>query len=235
MAALAFRRALALNGRHCLPKLSQLSANARPLGLSLGMHPFSSTAGGKVAKVLGQEIQHEEEQYEQAKEIKKFLKDTPFKLEEGDGDVNMSLARELGGNTIRIEWQLSSPFDPNMEPEGEGQDMEPDSTDFSVTIEKTGGGPGMIFYCSTQAGEDHRFVIGNVQSFTSAEMKTSPSSYNGPDFEDLDDKLQESLDEYLAECGMNDDVCNFIDAMALDKEQREYTNWLKDVKKFLEG
>merc|ERR1719324_1731258 len=119
-----------------------------------------------------------------------------------------------------------------MLPEGEGND-EAESTDFSVTIESKAGA-GMAFYCSTQAGEDHRFVIGNVKCFANAEAKESVSAYNGPDFEDLDDKLQEALDEYLAEIGMSDEVCNFIDSMALDKEQREYMTWLKSVKTFVE-
>merc|ERR1712073_65191 len=86
---------------------------------------------------------------------------------------------------------------------------------------------GLTFYCSTQTGEDHRYVIGMVKSFASAEEKDSPSSYNGPEFEDLDDKLQEAFDEYLAELGMNSEICDFIDAMALDKEQREYIRWLR--------
>ena len=42
-------------------------------------------------------------------------------------------------------------------------------------------------------------VIGNVKSFASAEELKSMSSYNGPEFEDVDEKLQESFDELLAE------------------------------------
>jgi len=45
--------------------------------------------------------------------------------------------------------------------------------------------------------------------------------------------LQEAFDEYLAEAGMNNEVCDFIDAMALDKEQREYIRWLKIADQFI--
>merc|ERR1712066_952232 len=96
-------------------------------------------------------------------------------------------------------------------------------------------GAGVSFFCSTTAGEDHRYVIGNLKSFANVEEKDSISGYNGPEFEDLDDKLQESCDEYLAEVGMNNEVCDFIDASALDKEQREYLRWLKQTKAFLES
>ena len=56
-------------------------------------------------------------------------------------------------------------------------------------------GAGLTFYCSTQSGEEHRFVIGNVKSFASHVERDAPSAYNGPEFEDLDDKLQQAFDE----------------------------------------
>merc|ERR1712151_361235 len=100
-----------------------------------------------------------------------------------------------------------------------------------ITVESKSSSAGISFYCSTQAGEDHRYVIGNAKSFSSAEEKDSVSGYNGPEFEDIDEKLQEAFDEYLAELGMSNELCNFVDAVALDKEQREYIRWLRLSKK----
>lgn len=179
-------------------------------------------------------MKHEEEQYEQAKEIQAFLKSTPFKLVEEPGDVNMSLEREIGDKTVSIMWQLTAPFNPEADVEG-GEEVEQEvPTELEVTIEDKSGA-GLRFYCGTQTGEEHRYVIGNVKSFTSAEEKESDSSYHGPEFEDLDDKLQEAMDEYLAEIGMCAEICDFVDAMAVDKEQREYVRWLKNTKGFLES
>merc|ERR1711972_596119 len=118
--------------------------------------------------------------------------------------------------------------------EGE-ESLDQEATEFSVTVESKSNGSGVTFYCSTQTGEDHRYVIGNLKCFANAEEKDGVSSYSGPEFEDLDDKLQEAMDEYLAEVGMNNEVCDFIDASALDKEQREYIRWLKTSKTFLEA
>ncbi|CAJ1328532.1 unnamed protein product [Effrenium voratum] len=196
---------------------------------------FSLSSAAKVAKDLQAEIGHEEEQYQQAKEIKKFLSGTSFKFVETEGDVNMNLEKEVGDMLVKIEWQLTSPFDPTADVEGEqegGQEYE--ATDFCITMESKSSGAGVSFYCSTQTGEDHRYVIGNVKSFASTEEKNGDSSYNGPEFEDIDEKLQESLDELLSEVGMNSELCDFIDAMALDKEQREYIRWLRNVKGFME-
>merc|ERR1712096_310233 len=117
------------------------------------------------------------------------------------------------------------------EEEGGSEDQ---STDLTVTIEKKGGGSGLQFYCCTQSGEDHRYIIGNVKTFTTTAERDNTSGYNGPEFEDVDDKLQEAFDEYLAELGMTSELCDFIDAFALDKEQREYVRWLKTTKKFME-
>jgi len=194
-----------------------------------GLRTFSAGAS-KAAQVLESELKHEEGQYEKPKELQNFLKNSPFKFVETEGDVNMALERELGEKTVRVEFQLSSPMFSEGEEEGEAEE----STELSISVEGKDGA-GMTFFCSTQTGEDHRYVIGNVKTYASAEEKDSITSYNGPDFEDLDEKLQESLDEYLAELGMSSEVCDFVDATASDKEQREYTRWLKLTKQFMES
>merc|ERR1712107_787183 len=145
---------------------------------------------GKIAKVLDAEIGHEKEQYEQAKEITKFLKDGPYKLEESEGDVNMSLVRELDGKIVRIEWQLSSPFEAGMDGEEE-QGKTSDFTEFSFTVESKKTGAGLTAFCTTEDGEDHRFVIGSVRVF-SKEQKDLASAYNGPDFEDFGRQIARS-------------------------------------------
>jgi len=231
--AMPLKGLLSLAARRSAPAFAKLGQGSVIRPFSAGIvtqqpRGFASAAAGKVAQTLQSELKHEEEQYEQPKEIKAFLKDSPFKLVEEDGDVNMAIERNLDGKVVRIEWQLTSPNEPSEEGEEEGQE----ATDFVVTIESTEGS-GLQFFCSTVAGEDHRYIIGNLKSYASAEEKDSMSSYNGPDFEDIDDKLQEALDEYLAEVGMENDLCDFIDAMAVDKEQREYVRWLQISQKFL--
>jgi len=202
--------------------------------MPMAVRGITAAACSKVTAILQAELKHEEGQYEQAKEIKTFLKGSSFKLVEVDGDVNMALEREVGDKTVKVEWQLTSPFDPEGEEEG-GEDGQQEATDLSITCEDKKTGSGITFYCSTQPGEDHRYVIGNVKAFANVEEKDSITSYNGPEFEDLDDKLQEGFDEYLAELGITSEVCDFVDAMALDKEQREYVRWLKTANSFLEG
>jgi complement component 1 Q subcomponent-binding protein, mitochondrial len=189
-------------------------------------------------------------------------KPSPWKLEESAGDVNLALTRTVeGGNLdgkklVKLQWQLSSPFDPSQErldglsqsEEGEnGQDaaataaakaalmQTEDSTDFTLTIESADKrDKGITLFCSTQQGEGHRFIVGQVKSWASEAERDSASSYNGPEFEDLDEKVQAALDDFLGETiGLDDSVCDFIDESASDKEHREYVRWLGNVQDVL--
>merc|ERR1711879_393406 len=110
-----------------------------------------------------------------------------------------------------------------------------DETVFTITIEKSSGEQGLTAFCNTQQGEGHRFVVGNVKVWNSVAEKEDVAAYNGPDFEDLEDKIQESMDEYLAEVGITDEIYDFIDASSTDKENREYMRWLENLEKFMGG
>jgi len=200
---------------------------------------FFSAASANVQKELGEELKHEKSNYEQPDIIKKYLSSSEWKFEEKSGDVNMTLTKETGSHKLIVDFQLLSPVNDAMEePEAENEEPPMDqSTDFSITVEKKDGS-GVMLYCSTTSdfGQEEnaaRFVIGNMRTFNTAEEKESMSSYNGPEFEDLDEKLQESIDEWLSSLGFNAEVCDFIDTMALDKEQREYVGWLSNLNKIV--
>lgn len=60
-------------------------------------------------------------------------------------------------------------------------------------------------------------------------------TYVGPQFETLDDKVQDEFSAYLEERGFTSELAMVVPALAEWKEQREYTNWLENVKKFVEA
>lgn len=205
-----------------------------------------SVAAEKLQKGLTNELQYETENYEKPDILSKLPAD--WKLTDTAGDVNMKIEKDIDGSrTCRIEWQLISPFDPNMDDMGEeGAEEQPEPTDevdFQITIEQKDGSKGMAFYCTTQSpweGQDapegekdevpQRFVVGNVKVWDSLAERDNASAYNGPDFTDLEDSVQEALDEYLGELGIDSGVFDFIDASAVDKEHREYMRWLEKLK-----
>jgi hypothetical protein len=58
--------------------------------------------------------------------------------------------------------------------------------------------------------------------------------YPGPTLESLDPSLKTAIIDYMEELGVNNELAEFIDLMALDKDQILYTKWLESTKKFLE-
>jgi complement component 1 Q subcomponent-binding protein len=223
-----------------LSRVAKISRAVAPRVISSQMQArvISSAAGTKLQKLVKTELSMEKEQYEQPDLIKKFTKSSPWKFTDSDGNVALKMTRDFGDKEIVLEWQLVSPFN-NYDMEGqegqEGEDMPAEQTDFTITIQDKSGEKGLMYYCQTAPGEGHRYVIGNVRSFSTAAERDCETSYNGPDFEDLEDSLQESFDEFLAEAGINDEVCDFIDATATDKEQREYMRWLNNVASFIQA
>jgi len=191
-----------------------------------------SAAAAQLKQTITKELKYEQENYQRPGVVTDFMAKDNWSFVEKEGDVNMTLKKEVDGKEVSIEWQLSAPTDFEMD-EGEDKEEYPQATDFSMTVTDKANAAGMTFYGSTQAGEGHRFVIGNVQAFECAEEREVPSAYNGPDFEDLDDKMQEHLDGMLADLGLDEQVCDFIDATATDKEQREYIRWLKISEKLM--
>ncbi|KYN94000.1 mitochondrial acidic protein MAM33, putative [Plasmodium reichenowi] len=198
---------------------------------TINKRSFSSSEAQKLSEVVKAEVQHEKSNYEAPDNIKRFLQTSGWKFEEQEGDVNMVLTKNVDGMKIIIDFQLVSPF----QAEGENE-AQAEMTDFSVTVEKPNQNGGITFYCTTlQNDEKFRYMIGNVKYYKNEEGKNSVSAYNGPEFEDLDDSLQTSLDEWLANLGVDSELCDFIDSCSIDKEQREYMSWLQNISNFIEA
>jgi len=60
------------------------------------------------------------------------------------------------------------------------------------------------------------------------------SLYAGPPISNLDPELQAMLDKYLEERGIDAQLASFLPEYVDYKEQREYVQWLEDMKKFIE-
>ena len=57
-------------------------------------------------------------------------------------------------------------------------------------------------------------------------------AYEGPKFEDLDESLQEALRVHLAERDIGDGLAEFVTEFAEVKEQRDYVDYLKKMRRF---
>jgi hypothetical protein len=57
--------------------------------------------------------------------------------------------------------------------------------------------------------------------------------YSGPAFGDLDEKLQDAFSAFLGARGVDEAVAEYLVELSIDKEQREYVNWLKRTAAFV--
>nr|GEY26597.1 mitochondrial glycoprotein [Tanacetum cinerariifolium] len=52
---------------------------------------------------------------------------------------------------------------------------------------------------------------------------------------ELDENLQKAFHKYLEIRGIKPSATNFLHEYMVNKEHKEYTNWLKNLKKFVEA
>ena len=53
--------------------------------------------------------------------------------------------------------------------------------------------------------------------------------YSGPNFENLDERLQSELLDFFTSLGIDEELLSFVNVLSLDKDQRLYASWLRDV------
>ncbi|XWS47939.1 hypothetical protein CRYUN_Cryun13aG0029100 [Craigia yunnanensis] len=62
-----------------------------------------------------------------------------------------------------------------------------------------------------------------------------PSKYNGPVFEDLDEKMRDALHSFIEERGVNESLFPFLQAWLYVKDHRNLLRWFKSVGTFITG
>ena len=84
--------------------------------------------------------------------------------------------------------------------------------------------------------QDGVIVIENVYYYAKAEIAEAETPdadfaraniYAGPPFQNLDPELQNMLERYLDERGINEQLAGFVPDYVDHKEQREYVQWLE--------
>ncbi|TLD06611.1 uncharacterized protein PgNI_08441 [Pyricularia grisea] len=112
----------------------------------------------------------------------------------------------------------------------------------NVVVEKPDSAKGALNIEATLS--DDQIVVDNVYYFDSAELAKEQTAetahkasavYPGPPFGTLDEELQVLMERYLEERGVTAELAVFVPQYMDIKEQREYTNWLKNVKDFVKA
>jgi complement component 1 Q subcomponent-binding protein len=109
-------------------------------------------------------------------------------------------------------------------------------TEFIVRIVKKGGKSGLLIDASSI---DTSFEFNSIQYSEDVNSlhndyinQRSVDNYTGPAFNTLDDRLQTEFTEFFNSLGINEELMSFINVLSVDKDQRLYLTWLKNVNKF---
>lgn len=109
----------------------------------------------------------------------------------------------------------------------------------NIVVEKTSGALGVE--CIVQ---NNILLIESITPYASGELALSSSAdsdyqrrevYQGPPFHNLDENVQSSFEQYLETRGIDSDLADFIIEYASHRENKEYVNWLKKFKTFVEA
>ncbi|KAI3840398.1 hypothetical protein MKX03_037810 [Papaver bracteatum] len=140
----------------------------------------------------------------------------PFKIEDTPGEKTITLTREyqeVDHDDGQADGGVSSPQS---------------SVPLVVSFSK-GSGPMLEF--SVMAYPDEISIDSMTVKQPNASEELIP--YEGPDFMELDVNLQKAFHKYLEIRGIKPKTTNFLHEYMINKDGREYLNWLNDLKGFV--
>ncbi|VVA91485.1 unnamed protein product [Arabis nemorensis] len=182
---------------------------------------------GNILRLIRSEIQSELDHSPPLQPEDRF---GPFTVDERPGEQWISLRRKFGEKEdIKIEATM---FDGSV-PSSKSTVTDPEDVQlhitFIVNISKEGDGETLEIMCS--AWPD---TIQISKFFIRKSSKSSPNAYIGPEFEEMEDELQDSLYRFLEERGISDDLAVFLHQYMKNKYKAEYIRWMETVKSYVE-
>lgn len=218
-----------------------------------------STSKALVSK-LSQEIEFESELTTTSTSEPEFLKAFQsrhlFRIHDEPGRDEVKLTRHYGDEVITVVFSTGdinnmeeSTFQDEEEEEGVEQEKEEEEEEadalisfpfrLAVTIEKPGKGVLTMDMVSEEGELGFESITVNENSKEALELSAEADfkrrgNYMGPQFGHLDEDLQVLLEKYVEERGIDRALAEFVPNYIEWKEQREYVNWLKGVRKFVE-
>lgn len=198
--------------------------------------PFS-TSTEILSEILAKELQEEiDEQRDTMPEDLKELKSTieqDWKIVD-DGALTR-LVRSIGGSKVVLTFHCQDTVEGLEEQYIDEVDEEP-AVPFRFEILVSKAGNTLVLNCISNAGvttvDGAAMTSDSIESLQSDGL--NKNQYQGPEFSELSEELQNAFQEYVFESiGVNDDVGAFVSMYADYKEQVEYIGFLKSAVKVL--
>jgi len=250
--ALSIRSSL-ISARARVPTFSPSSAiiPATRASFSVSARRFGEgTTDGVVSAKIAEELAYEKEATVEGEpgSVKELKKAGIWTIEDVPGGDEVTLRRKFGNEEIRLIFSIADlqSAEESMESnEGEEPASAEDDVSYplrcSFTITKPSIPGGLSIDAVCQEGV---FVLENVSFYKDSKQATDLTAesdwkrrglYIGPQFDTLDLNLQEEFERFLQERGINESLAFFIPEYAQYKEQKEYVDWLTEVKNFIDA
>lgn len=209
-------------------------------------------ADSYLVQVLKSEIEHELRE-EASKQGSLKGSTGPFELSDKAGTEEVILRRKFGNEQIAVTCIVESQCsDEDTEAEGEAneneeeENQEEDNTaeskpedmlHLNVTITKDVSMPALEFECTYVRGADEVEIeaVSFLSDDSAVDEKDGVSdaqAYGGPEFSELDEKLQQAFHDLLKARGLSPKIATYVLDYLTVKEHREYMRWLHNVETF---
>uniref|UniRef100_A0A061S386 Complement component 1 Q subcomponent-binding protein, mitochondrial n=1 Tax=Tetraselmis sp. GSL018 TaxID=582737 RepID=A0A061S386_9CHLO len=186
----------------------------------------SATTDKEFANILRDELSHEKSDFVPSQEL--MSPPGGYVLDEKPGDGKVTLSKNHGSEEIVVSFEVNNQPDPDESTANEEGDV-PVIRHFIVSVIK---GENMITFECSSDGEGT-----NVEHMTFEPKEgfgTESTMYTGPVFYELDERVLDECNKYLAERYIFD-LGPYIHKFIDEKEQKLYMEWLDNCAKFLEA
>ncbi|KAJ7193518.1 mitochondrial glycoprotein [Mycena pura] len=230
--------------RIALPVFARaVSASARSL--------TNTPANTQLANKLREELEYENAQHSESGSthpefLTSFQQQGVWEILDTPGNDEVFLTRKFGDENIRVMFSIAdlhdfdAEFDDEEPTEAGAAKEAPLELRVSLSITKTTvpGALNVDLYCT-----DGAFQPATVSFYKDSKIGTELSIesdfarrtlFTGPPFETLDVGLQENMEAFLRERGIDETLARFVPEYATYKEQTEYVQWLEAVGKFVD-
>ncbi|KAK2378449.1 Mitochondrial glycoprotein family protein [Trifolium repens] len=183
---------------------------------------------GQISRLLRTEIQYE--LHSSPPSNPPTNKFGSFLVDGRPGDRWVTLKRQFADENIKVEVTMFDGAVPA--PKKSGGVANADEVQLHITlIVNISKGDGSVLEIMCSAWPDN---IEIKRLFIRTNKKMSAEPYAGPDFEELDDELQESLYDFLEARGINDELAKYLHQYMKHKDKTELIGWMEKVKSFNE-
>ncbi|VDC01558.1 unnamed protein product [Peniophora sp. CBMAI 1063] len=205
-----------------------------------------------LSQKIAEEITFEKESSsaEEPDFLKSFKANGVWEIQDTPGNDEVTLVRKFGNEEIRLVFSIADlhaqeepEFDEDNAPEDAEENVgESYPIRCSFSIKKPGSTKGALTIDAMC--QDDSFIIDNISFYADGQTATELTAeadwqrrglYIGPQFDTLDVAVQDEFEKFLTERGINETLAYFIPEYAEWKEQKEYVQWLNNIKGFIDA